>query len=414
MKSEHLTRGPALLCALGALIAASCGTSRDTADASTPVGGGGGVEPPVVGNPTDMDEPSAGVPTDGEDETPGDLPLDGEDTPTGGEPAAQNPPPGDEPPLAGGTGFAHVENLDRGVVAVASGAGVYVGWRMFGYEYRRDDPERIAYNLYRDEQLVATVTDSTNYLDAAGTASSTYAVAAVADGVEGERSTPVAAWAENFLRVPLQSPGEIYGAHDASLGDLDGDGQYEIIMLWQPSDARDNSQSGITSNVFIDALRLDGTRLWRLDLGPNLRAGEHYNQFVVIDADGDGRSELGLKTAPGTRDGTGAFLSLGPAAADDDSQVFRSGTGYVLNGPEYFTVFEGLTGRELATAAYHVQRGQVGAWGDDYGNRVDRFLAAAAYLDDTGLPSFLMARGLRLRIWRDWSPRIAAMRSAPI
>ena len=83
-------------------------------------------------------------------------------------------------------------------------------------------------------------------------------------------------------------------------------------MLWQPNDARDNSQGGITSNVFIDALKLDGTRLWRLDLGPNLRAGEHYNQFVVIDADGDGRAELGLKTAPGSIGEGCALASRGP------------------------------------------------------------------------------------------------------
>jgi rhamnogalacturonan endolyase len=398
MKPErtHFARGTVLLCALGALAAASCGTSRDTSDASSPAGGAGGLEPELGGSPGDMEEPAAGVPSTGENETPGDLPLAGGETPIGGEPAAGDPP-GAEPPLAGGTGFAHVEDLDRGVVAVSSEGGVYVGWRMFGYEYRRDEPERIAYNLYRDGQLLATVTDSTNFLDAAGTAASAYAVAAVIDGVEGARSTQVAPWAQGFLRVPLQSPGDIYSAHDASLGDLDGDGQYEIVMLWQPSDAHDNSQSGVTSNVFIDALRLDGTRLWRLDLGPNLRAGEHYNQFVVIDADGDGRAELGLKTAPGTRDGTGAFLSLGPAATDDDSQVFRSAQGYVLSGPEYFTVFDGQTGRELATAGYHVPRGQVAAWGDDYGNRVDRFLAAAAYLDDSGLPSFVMARGYYTR-----------------
>ena len=395
-KRTPFARGATLLCVLAA---AGCGTSHDTSDASSPVGGNDGL-PPAAGNgSTDMDEPAAGVPDPGESQTPGDLPLAGEPggNPVGGQPGAQMPPPGDPPPLAGGTGFAQVENLDRGLVAVASNAGVYVGWRMFGYEYRRDEPERVAYALYRDGQSIATVTDSTNFLDAAGSATSVYAVALVQDGVEGPRSSDVRPWAREFLRVPLESPGAIYTAHDASLGDVDGDGQYEIIMLWQPTDAHDNSQSGITSNVFLDALRLDGTRLWRIDLGPNLRAGEHYNQFVVIDADGDGRAELGLKTAPGTRDGTGAFLSLGPAADDDDSAVFRSATGYVLSGPEYFTVFDGLTGRELATANYHVLRGQVQAWGDDYGNRVDRFLAAAAYLDDSGLPSFVMARGYYTR-----------------
>lgn len=398
MKRTHtpLPRGAVWLCAL----AAACGTAHEGSDASAPPPPSTTGESPTPSGegPSDMNEPAAGVPTEGEQTPPGDLPLDGEQNapPTGGEPAAQNPPPG-EPPLAGGTGFAQVENLDRGVVAVASNTGVYVGWRMFGYEYQRDQPERIAYDLYRDGQRIATLTDSTNFQDAQGTPTSVYSVSAVLDGVEGARSPDVAPWAQGFLRVPLQSPGDIYNAHDASVGDLDGDGQYEIVMLWEPSDAKDNSQGGITSDVFLDGLRLDGTRLWRINLGPNLRAGEHYNQFVVIDADGDGRAELGVKTAPGTRDGTGAFLSLGPAQNDDDSAVYRNDDGYVLDGPEYFTVFDGLTGRELATASYHVLRGRVADWGDNYGNRVDRFLAAGAYLDDTGLPSFVMARGYYTR-----------------
>jgi len=306
-----------------------------------------------------------------------------------------------------GDGFTIVERLDRGVVAVTQAGGVYVGWRMFGYEYLRDEPLRVSYNVYRDGQPIANVTDSTNFLDAGGTSASAYTVAVVIDGVEGARSEPVQPWADTFLRVPLQSPGSDYSAHDASVGDADGDGQYEIYMLWQPGNAQDNSNGGVTDEVFIDALRLDGTRLWRIDLGPNIRAGEHYTQFVVIDADGDGRAELGVKTAPGTRDASGAFLSLGPASADDDEAIFRNDDGYVLTGPEYFTVFDGLTGLELATETYHAPRGNVNGWGDGYGNRVDRFLATAAYLDETGLPSFVMARGYYERTtlgawnWRD-------------
>jgi hypothetical protein len=380
-----------------ALAAAGCGADS-SADSGVPPYEPGPDE--AVNTPPDVEEMPGGVPiTPPNNEGNPDLPL-----PTQPDPAAQ---PGETPvdptptppegPLSSGTGFASVENLDRGVVAVVQQGGIYVGWRMFGYEYDRDNPARIAYNLYRDNNLITTVTNSTNFRDTGGAAGSAYAVAVVIDGAEGPRSTPVTPWAQNFLRVPLQSPGAIYNAHDSSLGDVDGDGQYEVIMLWEPNDARDNSQAGVTSNVFIDALKLDGTRLWRIDLGPNMRAGEHYNQFVVIDADGDGRAELALKTAPGTRDSSGQFLSLGPAASDDDSQVFRNADGYVLTGPEYFTVFDGLTGRELATVSYHTQRGTVGSWGDTYGNRLDRYLAAAAYVDDSGLPSFVMARGYYTR-----------------
>jgi rhamnogalacturonan endolyase len=304
-------------------------------------------------------------------------------------------------------GFAVVEDLDRGVVAVVQPAGVYVGWRMLGYEYDRDHPQRVTYNLYRDGVRIANVAAATNYLDPEGEPGSEYSVAPVVDHREGKRSASAAPWAQNYLRIPIEPPSAIYSANDASLGDVDGDGQYEVLLKWDPSDAKDNSQAGITSDVFIDALKLDGTRLWRINLGPNIRAGAHYTQFIVIDADGDGSAEMAAKTAPGTRDGSGAFLSQGPAAADDDAAIFRNVDGYVLSGPEYLTVFEGASGRELATVEFDQARGTVSEWGDGYGNRVDRFLATAAYLDPSGLPSFVMARGYYTRTtlsawtWRD-------------
>jgi rhamnogalacturonan endolyase len=406
MKHDRSPQGRARAAILLALGLPSCGSSEDTRptvpDFDAPWTGP--VQDPGVPTGAPSDELPGGVPNGENGEgNPVDLPI--------GMPTNPSPDPASEPPVGGapasGTGFATVENLDRGVVAVVQNGGVYVGWRMFGYEYDRGNPGRVSYNLYRGDALITNVTDSTNFRDQDGTADSSYAVSVVIDGIEGPRSTPVAPWGQNFLRVPLQAPGAIYNAHDSSLGDVDGDGQYEVIVLWQPNDARDNSQGGITSNVFIDALRLDGERLWRIDLGPNLRAGEHYNQYVVIDADGDGKAELGIKTGPGTRDGTGQFLSRGPAENDDDTAVLRSATGYVLTGPEYFTVFEGATGRELATAEYQVPRTRVQDWGDDYGNRVDRFLATAAWVDDSGLPSFIMARGYYTRTtlgawnWRD-------------
>jgi rhamnogalacturonan endolyase len=298
----------------------------------------------------------------------------------------------------GGKGVLQVERLDRGVVAVVVTGGVYVGWRMFGYEYDGANPMRISYNLYKNGTLLENVTNSTNVLDAAGNAQAMYTVRPVIDGVEGAASAPVTAWAQNYLRIPLQAPtGATYSANDASTGDADGDGAYEIYLKWDPSDAKDNSQSGVTSNVYIDALKLDGTRLFRLDLGQNIRAGAHYTQFVVQDFDGDGKAELACKTAPGTRDGTGAYLKLGPAANDTDTMAYRNSDGYVLSGPEYLTVFDGQTGAELATVNFDVARGTVSSWGDDYGNRVDRFLSTAAYLDSTGLPSFIMARGYYTR-----------------
>jgi hypothetical protein len=300
-------------------------------------------------------------------------------------------------PVAGGGGFYQMERLDRGLVAVATGRGNYVGWRMFGFEYDDKNPGAISYNLYRDGEKLANVPASTNYQDASGTARSKYSLRAVVGGAEREASETAGVWAQNYLRIPITPPSSMYSANDGSVGDADGDGVYEIYLKWDPSDAKDNSQSGVTSNVFIDALKLDGTRLFRLDLGPNIRAGAHYTQFVVHDFDGDGKAELALKTAPGTKDGMGHALSLGPAASDDDAAIYRNADGYVLSGPEYLTVFDGQTGAERATVNFDVPRGTVSAWGDSYGNRVDRFLGIAAYLDDTGLPSFVLARGYYTR-----------------
>ncbi|HEY6877370.1 MAG TPA: rhamnogalacturonan lyase [Polyangiales bacterium] len=315
-------------------------------------------------------------------------------------------------------GFYNLERLDRGLVAVPVEGGVYLGWRLFGDEY--GNASELAFRVLRNGEEIATVADSTNYLDPKGAPDDDYSVVPVRAGATGEPSAPaLRAEPEGYLRVPLSAPPAgttpgsptcekpneqyTYTANDASTGDLDGDGRYELVLKWDPSNSKDNSQSGCTGPVYLDAYELDGERLWRLELGPNIRAGAHYTQFVVADLDGDGRAEVMLKTAPGTRDASGDFLSKGPAAADDDRVDYRSRsnaggrTGYVLTGPEYLTVFDGKSGRELATVDYVPGRGTVKAWGDDYGNRVDRFLAAAAFLDDTGLPSVVMARGYYTR-----------------
>jgi rhamnogalacturonan endolyase len=195
-----------------------------------------------------------------------------------------------------------LEALDRGVVAVAEGDGVYVGWRLLGY-----DDENVAFNVYRDGALVnsAPLADSTNYFDPDGGSGSEYSVTALVGGAEAAPSTPVSVWGQNYLEIPVTLPAGAYSPNDASVGDLDGDGDYEIIVKIYPDNAQDNANSGVTDNTYLDAYDSTGSRLWRIDLGRNIRSGAHYSPFLVYDFDGDGRAELMVKTAEGTVDGEG-------------------------------------------------------------------------------------------------------------
>ncbi|MGN9845892.1 rhamnogalacturonan lyase [Nonomuraea sp. H19] len=288
-----------------------------------------------------------------------------------------------------------MEDLDRGLVSVRSGTGNLVSWRLLG-----TDPDGVSFNLYRGSTRVATgLTTSTNYLDNGAAADASYTVRAVIGGVEQAASpSSIRFTGGSYLDVPIQPPSGgttpdgvayTYSANDASVGDMDGDGRYEIVLKWDPSNAKDNSQSGYTGNVYVDAYRLDGTRLWRIDLGRNIRAGAHYTQFQVYDYDGDGRAEVAMKTADGTRDGAGTVI--GSSSADH-----RNSSGYILSGPEYLTMFNGMTGAAMSTVNYDPPRGTVSSWGDSYGNRVDRFLAGTAYLDGER-PSLIMARGYYTR-----------------
>jgi rhamnogalacturonan endolyase len=300
-----------------------------------------------------------------------------------------------------------MEPLGRGVVALPLGDGkMFVGWRLLG-----TDPDEIAFNVYRSTAGGSPVrvnaeplTDATNLVDMAANPKEAvaYFVKAVQGGWESEPSesftlpanTPV----RSYLSVPLQTlPGNT--PNDCSIGDLDGDGEYEIIVK-QVMRERDNSQAGTTGETKLEAYKLDGKFLWRINLGKNIREGAHYTQFMVYDLDGDGKAEVVCKTADGTIDGKGT--PIGDSSADH-----RDPQGFILKGPEFLTVFDGENGKALATTDYIPPRGEHGdAWGDNRGNRVDRFLAAVAYLDGSR-PSVIMCRGYYTRTvlaawnWRD-------------
>lgn len=292
--------------------------------------------------------------------------------------------PEPEPP----TGAAkQMENLDRGLMSVRSGSGNLVSWRLLGTE-----AYDTAFNLYRNGTRVnsSPITGSTNYVDSGASSADSYTVRAIVDGNEQPASVPSLRFTGgDYLDVPLSRPGSGYTATEAAPGDLDGDGRYDLVVKWSPDNAKDNSQAGHTSNVYLDAYRLTGERLWRIDLGRNIRAGAHYTQFQVYDYDGDGRAEVAVKTADGTRDGQGNVI--GDANADH-----RNSDGYILRGPEYLTMFNGRSGAAMSTVDFQPARGDVCSWGDCYGNRVDRFLAGTAYLDGQR-PSLIMARGYYTR-----------------
>lgn len=300
-----------------------------------------------------------------------------------------------------------MEYLDRGLVVTPKEAGkFFVSWRVLG-----TDPKDLSFNLYRKtgeeaaiKLNVSPITGATNFIDytAKETKANTWFVRSVIKGKEqdepGTFSLPANAITKPYLSLPLKFI-QGYSPNDVSVGDLDGDGQYEII-LHQTGRARDNSQAGITDPAIFQAYKLDGTLLWEINLGKNIRDGAHYTQFMVYDLDGDGIAEFACKTADGTIDGKGKVI--GDAKADWRDTTDRQSRTYgkILKGPEYFTVFSGKTGEALATTAYIPSRGNTGEWGgkggnggnDNSGNRVDRFTACVAYLDGVH-PSVVMGRG---------------------
>ncbi|WP_304198144.1 rhamnogalacturonan lyase [Flavobacterium alvei] len=296
-----------------------------------------------------------------------------------------------------------VEKLNRGLVAMRLDANqVYIGWRMLGTE-----PTDVSYNLYCNGKKIegSPFKTSTNFTHNSPT-DGTYTVRAIIKGIEQSESETVSVWANQYLDITMQIPAGgttpdgrsyFYSIGDSSVGDVDGDGQYEIVVKWDPSNSHDNSHKGYTGNVLIDCYRLDGTRLWRIDLGKNIRAGAHYTQFMVYDLDSDGKAEIACKTADGTTDGTGVII--GSSTADH-----RNPNGYILSGSEFLTIFNGQTGKAMASTDYLPARGDIKDWGDNYGNRVDRYIAAVAYLDGEK-PSLIMGRGYYTRLVRvawDW------------
>jgi len=296
-----------------------------------------------------------------------------------------------------------MEYLSRGLVAIKNEQGHNaISWRLLV-----TDADNIAFDVYRSslgkEEKINRfpLTRATFFTDttALHTESYSYFVKPILGNKELEKSNvfEVKANSAPYLSIPLQTPNG-YAPNDASVADLDGDGQYEII-LHQAGKGHDNSHAGLTDPPIFQAYKMDGALLWTINLGVNIREGAHYTQFIVYDFDGDGKAEIAMKTADGTVDGVGKVI--GEAQKD-----WRNSKGYILAGPEYLTVFDGLTGAALSTVKYNPPRHPdtetptakqlTAIWGDGYGNRMDRFLGGVAYLNGK-TPSLIMARGYYTR-----------------
>ena len=315
-----------------------------------------------------------------------------------------------------GNSQRHMENPGRGVVAVRPDQSrVFIGWRLL-----KSDPENISFNIYRQSGELKPVklnslpiSNVTFFTDKNADLSqdNKYFITPAEGEKEGPQSGSFILGKNSkqvqYLSVPLQIPssGEIsgrkftYSANDASVGDLDGDGEYEIILKWDPSNSIVAAQGGLTGNTIIDAYKISGEKLWRIDLGKNIRSGPTYTQFLVYDFDCNGKAEMICKTADGTVDGTGNVIGDKDKdwrTLDPSSDKF----GRVVDGPEYLTVFDGMTGKALATELYIPERYPLDGWGgiggnggnDTNGGRADRMSAGVAYLDGIH-PSAVFVRG---------------------
>ncbi|MCR5695685.1 MAG: rhamnogalacturonan lyase [Marinilabiliaceae bacterium] len=305
-----------------------------------------------------------------------------------------------------------IEQLNRGAIAIKTDSGVFLSWRLLA----TDSPET-SFCIMRDGNKISSARNlktATSFFDANGSQHSKYEIVTLdANNKSTETFTIDSVWSRPVLQIALDMPANhttpdgrenFYMANDCSIGDVDGDGEYELIVKFDPSNSHDNSHKGYTSPVIIDCYKLNGHKLWRINLGQNIRAGAHYTQFLVYDFDGDGKAEMACKTAPGSVDGSGKYVS---EAADDEqirstnnSACYVNKTGHVMDGPEFLTVFNGETGAAMHTVYYEPNRNVVSldknGWGDGYGNRSERYLACVAYLPDShgvGHHNIVMCRG---------------------
>lgn len=306
------------------------------------------------------------------------------------------------------------ERLDRSPIAVKTPTGTLVSWRTLPGDVEQGISYRLTRHLADGSDLVEEIAcgAATTYLDSKKSPSFTLEVLR---GGQTDQTFADIQTEEPLRKIHLSRPaggsGYTYSPNDCSVGDVDGDGEYEIIVKWDPSNSQDNSKSGKTGNTLFDCYEITGPdagrQLWRIDLGVNVRAGAHYSPFLVYDFDGDGKAEFVVKTAPGSKDAAGNYVSAA-GKTDNIRQIttntkdYRNSNGHILSGEEFLTIFSGETGIALQTIWYWPNHGRQASngpasysWtGDSYGNRGHRYNACVAYLSGQDhLPSIVMQRG---------------------
>ena len=299
------------------------------------------------------------------------------------------------------------DKLDRGLMAVKTDAGVFCSWRVLAEEYYD-----VTYNLYRDGVKVnAEPLTVSNYTDISGTAASKYTVTAI--GLRNHESEPckeAAVWNQHWLEI-TPDHGDLkstYVPNDACMADVDGDGELEILMKF-------DNQSEIQASYpregyygeysIVEVFKLDGTKLWWLDFGPNMGDFQNNEQNIIAyDWDEDGRAEAIIRAA----DGTTIHMADGTTyVVGDATKNYRAATGggtnwFMHEGAEYLVYMNGATGKPYQVMDYPLKRLEAGetdlkaAWGDDYGHRSSKYFFGAPCLDGRKASIFL-ARGIYTR-----------------
>ena len=278
-----------------------------------------------------------------------------------------------------------VEKLDRGLVALEREDGsVFLSWRLLD-----SDPEEMAFRVgrmsyyprSRTPYIILTKGEPyrrTNFVEknlkpGRGMRTCHYILWGYSErkGLNseerlGEVVIELKGSAKPYITIPLKGD---YDFQKVGIADLDGDGAYEYVIKQPNFNTDPYQQPGYwkrsTTTYKLEAYRIDGTRMWRYDMGWSIEAGIWYSPWIVYDVDGDGKAEVYCKAGEGDP---------------------RDEKGLVQSGPEYMVKIDGQSGKVIAKMAWLSRDGF-----SDY-NRYCRNFLTVAYLDGR-TPSLIMQRG---------------------